>query len=456
MIINTNPMKKPALAHSESNPKTKSNLLTTPSLSISHNRISSTASTSSIPCTEPSPNQEISSNTSLSFISTHTRPDQDFKPRLPRTFPSRAKLPAVSINTNFMSPARALLQYFECLTPAEREEISLYDEIYFVGPNCSKNTGQFADDDGYYIAVAGDHLEYRYEIQEALGSGTFGQVFKCFDYKRSVHVAVKIIRNKNTYRKAGDLENKILHELAKADPNDLNCIVKKLRSFEFRGHLCLVFELLSINLFQFLHRTQYCGISTTLVRRIAAQLFMALKTVHAVGIIHCDLKPDNILLKSEHKSSIKVIDFGSACQEGNKVFDYIQSRYYRSPEVLFDTGYSTAIDIWSVGCILYELVTGKTLFPADNEQELFKMMVEVLGMPPADFYSKGKRKHHYIDISGNSRRRVNPLSSPLKLLLSSHDDRLIDLLEKCLKWRPEERLEAESGLSHIWVRGKPL
>ena len=134
---------------------------------------------------------------------------------------------------------------------------------------------------------------------------------------------MKIIRNKAVYRQAGDLENKILHELSNADPNDCNCIVKKLRSFEFRGHLCLVFELLSLNLYQFLHKNNFVGLSIPLIRRIAIQLFMALKTVHSVGIIHCDLKPENILIKQPNKSNIKIIDFGSSCFADKKIYTYI-------------------------------------------------------------------------------------------------------------------------------------
>lgn len=353
----------------------------------------------------------------------------------------------------FISPARALLDYFEVLTPYEHSEISLFDEIYFVGPDCTKNTSNFDDSDGYYKSIPGDHLEYRYEIKSQLGSGTFGEVFNCFDYKRQMNVAVKIIRNKQIHRKAGDLEKKILYELSKADPDDLNCIVKKLRSFEFRGHLCLVFELLSLNLFDFLAKNEYRGLSIQLVRRIAVQLFMALKTVHSVGIIHCDLKPENILLKFENKSSIKVIDFGSACQDGNKVFDYIQSRFYRSPEVVIEAGYDKAIDIWSVGCILFELVTGSPLFPAQNEQELFKLITEVLGYPPVEWVQKGKRKQYYVDHNGQIRKPVVPLSRPLRTLMEGFDGSLVDLIEKCLKWVPSERIQAEEGLSHEWVRG---
>lgn len=353
----------------------------------------------------------------------------------------------------FISPTRALLDYFDFLTDYERNEISQFEEIYFVGTNPEKLHCNFDDQDGYYIPISGDHLAYRYEIKDILGCGTFGQVFHCHDYKRNIEVAIKIIRNKQIFRKAGDLENKILHELSKADPNDLNCIVKNLRSFEFRGHLCLVFELLSLNLYDFLHKNNFQGLSLQLIRRIAVQLFMALKTVHSVGIIHCDLKPDNILLKYENKSSIKVIDFGSSCQEGHKVYDYIQSRYYRSPEVVLEAGYDKAIDIWSVGCILFELLTGAPLFPAENESELFSMIIEVLGYPPDDLVNLGKRKHYYIDLNGNYKRPTKPSIRPIRKLLENFDENVVGLIESCLKWKPEERIEAEEGLIHGWVKG---
>lgn len=250
---------------------------------------SSTASTSSLHNNQLSPNLELAQNSSISssnILKVHQK-----VPRQPHIFPFVRKPQKAPPKPYFISPTRAMMDYFEFLTEYERNEICYYDEIYFVGADCEKNKGAFDDEDGYYKAVYGDHLAYRYEIKELLGCGTFGHVFHCYDYKRHIEVAVKIIKNKPLYRRAGDLENKILHELAKADPSDVNCIVKKLRSFEFREHLCLVFELLSLNLFQFLHNNNFKGVSLQLIRRIAVQLFMALKTVHSVGIIHCDLKP---------------------------------------------------------------------------------------------------------------------------------------------------------------------
>ena len=397
-----------------------------------------------------SPNQTQSSLSSFSGLKAHS---YDRKvPKEPHTFPSAPRSRKPPPKPTFLTPTRALLDYFDVLTDFEQNEIVYYDEIYYVGQNGKKNTNGFDDPEGYYVAITGDHLEFRYEIKEPLGSGTFGQVFNCYDYKRHMNVAIKIIRSKPIHRKAGDLEKKILYELSKADPNDTNCIVKKLRSFEFRGHLCLVFELLSLNLFDFLNKMQFQGQSISLVRRISIQLFMALKTVHSVGIIHCDLKPENILLKFENKSSIKVIDFGSACQEGNKVFDYIQSRYYRSPEVVFEAGYCKAIDIWSVGCILFELLTGCPLFPAENETDLFKMLIESLGLPPDDLVQRGKRKHYYFNKDGSLKRKTEIFTRPLRFMLEGYDEGVIDLIEKCVKWEPSQRIDAEEGLSHPWVR----
>ena len=76
------------------------------------------------------------------------------------------------------------------------------------------------------------------------------------------------------------------------------------------------------------------------------------------NIVHCDLKPENILLRKINKSGIKIIDFGSGCFEDQKIYTYIQSRFYRAPEIVLGIPYSSAIDMWSFGCILYELYVG--------------------------------------------------------------------------------------------------
>ena len=140
---------------------------------------------------------------------------------------------------------------------------------------------------------------------------------------------------------------------SKLDKNDDHHLLRLKDTFIHRQHLCLVFELLSVNLYELIKQNQFRGLSTTLVRVFAQQLLNGLSLLNKARIIHCDLKPENILLKKyTHETDptktividadisslespiIKIIDFGSACDERQTVYTYIQSRFYRSPEVL--------------------------------------------------------------------------------------------------------------------------
>ncbi|GMH93469.1 hypothetical protein TL16_g12637 [Triparma laevis f. inornata] len=127
--------------------------------------------------------------------------------------------------------------------------------------------------------------------------------------------------------------------------------------------------MLSLNLYELLKNTQFRGVSLNLIRKFAKQILRALLFLSKpdVNIIHCDLKPENILLRSPRRSAIKVIDFGSSCKSDKKMYSYIQSRFYRSPEVMLGLQYTVAIDVWSLGCILVEMHTGEPLF-AGSEQ----------------------------------------------------------------------------------------
>lgn len=97
------------------------------------------------------------------------------------------------------------------------------------------------------------------------------------------------------------------------------------------------------------------------------------------------MKPENILLKNLHKSGIKIIDFGSSCFLESRCYTYLQSRYYRSPELIFGHDYNVEIDVWSMGCILAELYIGTPLFPGDDEIEMASMICDVCGMPDVHF-----------------------------------------------------------------------
>jgi len=151
--------------------------------------------------------------------------------------------------------------------------------------------------------------------------------------------------------------------------------------FVFRNHLVIIFELLSVSLYDVLLKNDYKGISLNLARIFIERILRATQLIKEAKLIHCDLKPENILLRpSQSKGApttpdLKIIDFGSACFDGHTTFQYIQSRYYRSPEVILETEYNTAIDMWSVGCICAELFIGIPLFPGNSKWDQMRRIV---------------------------------------------------------------------------------
>uniref|UniRef100_A0A7S3G0C1 dual-specificity kinase n=1 Tax=Palpitomonas bilix TaxID=652834 RepID=A0A7S3G0C1_9EUKA len=283
--------------------------------------------------------------------------------------------PSSKMMNTALTPAAALKLYRDSLTEFERGEILEYPQVWFTGHNASKvkstlnsasNHG-FDDERGDYQVVLHDHFAYRYEVLSQLGRGSFGQVLKCYDFKTNSYCAVKIIRNKKRFHHQALVEVKLLETLRDTDPNDESNVIRMKEYFYFRNHLCISFELLSINLYEFLKNNNFQGLSLGLIRRFAVQILQSLRFQRKLKIIHCDLKPENILLRQPHKSAIKVIDYGSSCFEDERIYTYIQSRFYRSPEVILGLPYDMGIDMWSFGCILAELYTGYPLFPGENE-----------------------------------------------------------------------------------------
>ena len=125
--------------------------------------------------------------------------------------------------------------------------------------------------------------------------------------------------------------------------------------------------MLSVNLYELIKQNQFRGVNLQLIRNFGRQMLEALVTLKEAQVIHCDLKPENVLLCRLTSADIKVIDFGSACLQSQTVYSYIQSRFYRSPEVLLGGPYTCAIDMWSLGCILAELFLGLPLFPGSSQ-----------------------------------------------------------------------------------------
>jgi dual specificity tyrosine-phosphorylation-regulated kinase 2/3/4 len=134
--------------------------------------------------------------------------------------------------------------------------------------------------------------------------------------------------------------------------------------------------------------------------------------MHQFSIVHCDLKPENVLFVKPNKSQIKLIDFGSSCFEVERFFTYIQSRFYRAPEIMLGIPYTTAIDMWSFGCIVFECLVGVPIFAGENENDQMASIMEIVGVPPRSLIAKATRRKVFFDddyqpiLVPNSRGKV--------------------------------------------------
>ena len=302
-----------------------------------------------------------------------------------------------------LTPAQAIKQYKDQLSMYELAEILDYSKIYFLGLSAAKikassnsNNFGFDDEEGDLNTIIGYHLSYRFEILQVIGKGSFGKVLKCYDYKNKQMCAIKVIKNKKRFHHQAAVELKILSHIIKKDPEDKFCLIHLKENFVFRKHLCLVFDILSGNLYEILKSNSFQGLPLNLVRNITIQLLTSLKFLNQERIIHCDLKPENILLVKPYKSLIKLIDFGSSCFEHERLYTYIQSRFYRAPEVILGISYKMSIDMWSLGCIIAELIIGYPLFPGENEYEQLLCIMEMLGLPPSHMIEACSKKNEYF------------------------------------------------------------
>lgn len=215
--------------------------------------------------------------------------------------------------TTVAAPEQVMLLYMSKLTPYEHHEIFSYPQIYFIGANAKKRAGrpgvslsEFDNEQGSYIHIPHDHVAYRYEVLKVIGKGSFGQVVKAYDHKTHEHVALKMVRNEKRFHRQAQEEIRILQHLRKQDKDNTMNIIHMFDFFTFRNHMCITFELLSINLYELIKKNKFQGFSLQLVRKFSHSLLQCLDALHNNKIIHCDMKPENVLLKQQGRSGIKV------------------------------------------------------------------------------------------------------------------------------------------------------
>ena len=296
------------------------------------------------------------------------------------------------------------------------------------------------DEDGHYLVAADADLTDRCiapfpspstaltdtdKIAKMLGQGTFGKVVEAFDRQKHTKCAIKIIRSVPKYRDASRIELRVLTTLASNDKHNRNRCIHLRDCFDFRNHICIVTDLYSQSVFDFLKANSFVPFPSSHIQTFAKQLLASVAcmcsrararaprtpltdpVLHDLHLIHTDLKPENILLVNSNYQmftynrntpsstatgsrlarhrrvlldpEIRLIDFGSATFHDEYHSSVVSTRHYRAPEIILNLGWSYPCDIWSIGCILVEFYTGDALFQTHDNLEHLAMMETVCG-----------------------------------------------------------------------------
>jgi serine/threonine-protein kinase PRP4 len=335
------------------------------------------------------------------------------------------------------------------------------------------------DPEGYYNFAVGEIIDERYEVFAAYGRGVFSTVLRAVNLNKpeSVvtrdEVAIKVIRSNDAMTRASQMERMILCKLALTDPEIKRHIINLIEHFEYRSHVCLVFEPMDMNLRMCIKKFgRDIGLSINAVRAYTIQMLVGLKHLKNNGILHADIKPDNLLV-DESKTDVRICDFGSAMLADDiEITPYLVSRFYRPPEVILGLPYGSPMDIWSIGCVIYELFTGKILFSGRTNNDMIKQIMNLKGSLPKKMLRKGAFTERHFDLSDpgtpflqleeniitkcSKIRKISGISTKnsfLRLLTCSDRDRakvfqLADLLERMMMLDPDKRLTTGQALKH--------
>ena len=377
-------------------------------------------------------------------------------------------------------------------------------------PTTTKTTNE----EGHFEYTLGESLgpNDRFKILAPLGEGTFGKVLECYDRVKQEYCAVKVIRNVPKYKAAAKIEVDVLKEIGRRDERDEFHCIRLKESFEHEGHACLMFDMYGLSLFDFMKKNHYKPFSLALVQKFAKQLIKAVAFMHELKMTHTDLKPENVLLEAPGyvrvvsgdvnnannnaanaataaavattttttsactikvpvTSAIKLIDFGSTTLEDQYHSTIVSTRHYRAPEIILGTGWSYPCDMWSIGCILIELLTGDALFQTHENIEHLAMMRNVLGHMHTDVIKRSSKEtiEKYFNSETyelswpegakdiESERAVQAVQ-PLDIMIRERFEceetgtLLRHLLSRLLEYDPDTRITAKDALNHGFFR----
>ncbi|XP_050978649.1 LOW QUALITY PROTEIN: mitogen-activated protein kinase 14B [Labeo rohita] len=283
----------------------------------------------------------------------------------------------------------------------------------------------------------------RYQSLSPVGSGAYGSVCSALDSKTGLRVAVKklsrpfqsIIHAKRTYR-----ELRLLKHMKHENVIGLLDVFTPATSLAGFNDVYLVTHLMGADLNNIVKCQK---LTDDHVQFLIYQILRGLKYIHSADIIHRDLKPSNLAVNED--CELKILDFGLARLTDDEMTGYVATRWYRAPEIMLNwMHYNMTVDIWSVGCIMAELLTGRTLFPGTDHIDQLKLILMLVGTPEADLLMKisSESARNYINSLPYMPKRnfadvfigANPLA--------------VDLLEKMLVLDTDKRITASQALAH--------
>jgi serine/threonine-protein kinase PRP4 len=331
------------------------------------------------------------------------------------------------------------------------------------------------DESGYYIVYSGKAVgSGKYRLAEKVGKGVFGVVARAVD-GQGQQVALKVLRKNEMMVASGEHEFRLLSRFRKSDH------IVGLRDFFFEeGHLFLVAELMGPDLRSWVRKNQD-KVSLESIRQYGIAMFLSLHELQKHRIIHADIKPDNFLLTLD-LAKIKLTDFGTAfsVDEYSREVDELVARYYRAPEVILGCELAPeqrfGIDVWAVGCSLYELFTGQFLFEGSSNNDMLRLMMETRGRFSIKMLKKCLRLELYFDqeftflhefydpnTKNNVTKKLQISITPERDLLNllrkheryAEDPRRLatfrDFLEGCLALNPKNRFTPEQAFQHPFL-----
>ncbi|CUG18279.1 protein kinase, putative [Bodo saltans] len=348
-------------------------------------------------------------------------------------------------------------------------------------------------EEGHFYVVLGEDIDVstqRFKILSLLGEGTFGKVVEAWDRKRKEYCAVKIVRNIERYTRDAMFEVQFMQHILDRDPTDRFCLSRLLRYFsnDFK-HLCVVMPRYGLNMLD--HLRKYGPLHHRQLAEVIFHCGAALDFLHSdMRLMHTDLKPENILFEATRSSEqqqqevplergrenpyaagsvraptpslIRVCDLGGCCDERHSPGSVVSTRHYRSPEVaapkvILGLGWMFSTDMWSMGCIIYELATGRLLYDTHDNLEHLHLMEKTLAKLPADWAKKCSVECVPLFVKGTDKLRPLPAASATKVarvravLEMIPDTALVDLILGCLTYDRSIRLTARQMMTHPFV-----